>query len=89
MADNFDENTIIKEVDEVLDHLIASHEALDLESCFSFFSNNPGKKLTLFIFSSYRIINISIKLEFPEIMNDIFQELMIMTYQQLCTITIL
>ena len=29
MAYNFDEKTIIKEVDEVLDHLIASYEALD------------------------------------------------------------
>ena len=41
MAYNFDEKTIIKEVDEVLDHLIASYEALDLETSFSFFSNDP------------------------------------------------
>jgi hypothetical protein len=42
MIDKMDEKTIIKEVDEVLDHLIASYEALDLESCFSFFSNDPN-----------------------------------------------
>ena len=41
MAYNFDEKTIIMEIDEILEDIFASYEALDLESCFSFFSNNP------------------------------------------------
>ena len=42
MIDKIDEKTIIKEVDEILEELIASYETLDLESCFSFFSNDPN-----------------------------------------------
>ena len=41
MTNNIDEKTIIDEIDGVLDDLIASYEAMDLETSFSFFSADP------------------------------------------------
>lgn len=41
MTNNIDEKTIINEIDEALDDLIASFEAMDIEASFSFFSDDP------------------------------------------------
>lgn len=41
MTDKIDEKNIIKEIDEILEDLFASYEALDIETSFSFFSNDP------------------------------------------------
>ena len=41
MTNNIEEQAIIDEVNEILEELIASYEALDLESSFSFFSIDP------------------------------------------------
>ncbi len=41
MINNIDQETIINEIEGVLDDLIASYEAMDLEASFSFFSDDP------------------------------------------------
>ena len=41
MTNNIDKKTIIDEIDGVMDDLIASYEAMDLETSFSFFSADP------------------------------------------------
>ncbi|MEJ2543571.1 MAG: nuclear transport factor 2 family protein, partial [Calditrichaceae bacterium] len=41
MTYKVDAKNIINEVDEIVEDLIASYEALDLETSFSFFSNDP------------------------------------------------